>query len=373
MKTNFRSIGQASLVFIVLVSSIYTGCTGGKKVIVLSQSKRLSILWEYGERYYQEEKYQQAIPLLKKVTELDKNRDYPNSYTYLARSYLQVGKIDSSQLTYKFGVDVYPTNRDLYLGLGQIFYIRQQPHRAISEYRKALALRGNALDVLKRLAELYLRTDQVTDALWAYEKIAALEPDNVEAREIVKVLRKRAIEVTLNLSALLKMLEIDPNNVELLLRAAKAARRAGEYESAIDFYRQLYSLIPESKQIVMALATCYYEAGQLSNARNFAQKAAKLELQYGDAFVLIGKVYEKAVSFCQKESGRSANKLSYYDKLVYKKANEAYKMALDDPKARKEAQRRMSLIKDKLPTQEDDFLHSDKQISDRLCYSWMES
>ena len=100
--------------------------------------------------------------------------------------------------------------------------------------------------------------------------------------------------------------------------------------------------------------------GQLRDAFSNAQKAVRIDHKYGSAHIVLGQIYEKAVKLCQKNSGRKT--VNYYDKLVYERANDEYKIALSDAKVKRQAQRLVTSIESLLPTKADRLMNPDKRI-----------
>ncbi|NOZ61529.1 MAG: tetratricopeptide repeat protein [Calditrichaeota bacterium] len=365
--------------------------------------RKMALNFSLGYENYKNKMYSNAIPYFWKVAKLDTINKYKNLFTYLSDSYIKLNKADSAQIALEMGVQRFPNIAHLHRSLGYIYDNLGRIEEAIDQYEKALAIDEKRPADWKRLALLYIKNDQTDDAIRAYEKVVKLDPNDNDAQqtlsklykstgnadaaiqqmESVKKLDPQNTENLFNLgkeyfnvaeyekaiSNFGAMLSLKPNDVQAMTYLASALQNVGNYKRAINIYKEVVKMEPDNKKIYTDIATCYKELKQFSTARKYANKALKIDNQYGLAYIVRAEIFEAAVDECMRQTGKDV--ADFDDKLVYELAYKEYKKATTDLQFKDTAQARLNYLKDFIPKKEDRFFHKGQTKPKKKCYSWI--
>jgi len=369
----------------------------------------LNKAWSTGYEYYKPKIYDRAIKPFWKVIELDTIDRFKDVYALLSDSYFKLGKVDSAQLVLEKGLEVHPENIGLRRNLAYILAGKEQVDEAIEEYETVVEAEEAKVDDWRRLANLYVRNDLLDDAIVAYQKVVSLDPSDQDAQNTLGQLLKGSGDEEAAVEALESALALDPDNTQLMFDLGKSYYNQGEFTKAVEkfenylakkpddyvameflggsFYGQskfrdaitTYKKIVENqtdnKKVYTDIATNYKELKQFSTARTWARKALNVDNNYGLAHLVIGEIYEAAVDQCMAQKGKSSPKFD--DKLVFRAAYSEYQRAARDLQFRDMAERKMSYLKDFLPSKQDEFFNKDRKASNGRykvedeCYKWI--
>ncbi|RMD94190.1 MAG: tetratricopeptide repeat protein [Calditrichaeota bacterium] len=359
--------------------------------------------WSLGHENYKNKEYDRVARYFWKVIQLDKEKRFKDVYSLLGQTYFQLGKIDSAEYVYKKGLEVFPNNVHLNRSLAYISVNKGDEQAAIKYYEKVVELKPESLEDWKQLAPLYAKNDMTDKALKAYQKILTLDPNDAEARNVLTALLRETgneqaaldqMELALSKDPKNKqllfdlgrtyarmkewdkaaqkyeaLLALDPNDTVVREDLAKVYQKSNQYRKAIAEYKKILKIEPKNARAVASIANNYLLLGQLKTAKQFAVRAARLDRSYGFSYIVLGKVYEKAVEECKKKAGRERD--SFSDKLIYKVAYDTYKKAQNDIEVKQEALARMRSLEPVLPKQEDYFMHKGVTKATDPCYSWV--
>lgn len=429
MRTAKNLINVRKLVFTLTVVAMvmaiiyFTGCAPTTQQTTISpeqqKAKQDSIMkvyifeidkaWSTGYEYYKPKIYDRTIKPFWRVIELDTINRYKDVYALLSDSYFKLGKPDSAQMVLEMGLEKYPDNVGLRRNLAYILAGREQIEDAITEYEKVVAQDAEQVNDWKQLGNLYLRNDQIDEAVQAYQKIVALDPSDQDAQKTLGQLLMGTGDEEAAIQALVKALEQDPQNTQLMFDIGKSYSNRGEFEQATKYLRQylakkpqdyiameylgnslfgaenyreaitVYKAIvdanPDNKKVYTDIANCYKELKQFQTARNYVYSATKVDRNYGLAYIVLGEIYEATVDDCMKQTAKKSPKFD--DKLVFKEAYRQYELATKDLQFKDTAVRKMSYLKDFLPSKEDEFFNKNRRQPDgkykitESCYLWI--
>ena len=359
--------------------------------------------WSLGHENYKNKEYDRVAKYFWKVIELDKERRFKDVYSFLGQTYFELGHVDSAEMVFKKGLEVYPDNVFLNRSLAYISANKGDDEAAIRYYEKVVELQPNSLDDWKRLAPLYAKVERTEDAIRAYQKIIELDPGDAEARTILTALLREtgdeeaaleqmelALEKDPTNKQLLfdlgraymrskdwdkaaekfeRLLELDPNDIVVREDLARVYQRSEQYRKAIEENKNILKLDPNNVRAMAQIAYNYFLLGQLQTARNYARRAIRLDKEYGFSYIVLGRVYEQTVENCRKKAGRTS--YNFDDKLINKMAYDTFKKALVDIETKEEAQARMRSLEPVIPTNEDYFMNKGKTKATDPCYSWI--
>ncbi|MFQ5753101.1 MAG: hypothetical protein ACE5HI_14005, partial [bacterium] len=218
-------VGHTYQILLISVIMVFLyGCAGTKVKDIHKKDRPylLNKIWEVGVNTYDNGKYKKSLRYFWMVIEKDTSREYGEVYTYLADSYFQIGKLDSSQLVYEMGIKKFPNNVELHRSLAHVYKIKQDIVKEITEYEKLIKLQPESLEDLNRLGDLYGRVERLQDAIRIYEKIANLDSENPEIHAILQVFREKVKNEEYRIADNLRKLEREPNNLQILNDLARS-------------------------------------------------------------------------------------------------------------------------------------------------------
>ncbi len=372
-------------------------------------AQRLEILkkWSLGYEHYKNKSYRDAIPHFWKVIEMDTaQHEMKEVYTVLGDSYIKLNVPDSALIVYELGVQVFPQNAHLHRSLGYLYGVIGRTSEGIHQYEEALKIDPHRIDDRRALASLYIKAENIEGAILQLEKVLEADPGDKQSQETLSSLYRATGDEMGYVQALEKAHQLDPGNVETMLKLGKAYYDRNEnqkavntlarllektpqdayamelqagalqnmkrFREAIAVYDKILALKPDNKRALCEQASCYKELGQFAKARSLARKASSLDPKYGYAYFVVGEIYEASVDACMTQRGERTPKFD--DKLVYWFAYEEYRKATEDLETRDYAQRRMSYLKNLIPTEDDIFFHKDEWAKKRTrleCYQWI--
>ncbi|MBN1155777.1 tetratricopeptide repeat protein [candidate division KSB1 bacterium] len=370
----------------------------------------LNKAWSTGYEYYKPKIYNRAIKPFWKVIELDTIDRFKDVYSLLSDSYFKLGEIDSAQLVLEQGLEKYPENVGMRRNYAYILANREQIDDAILEYEQVVEEDDSQINDWKQLANLYIRNNQPEDAIGAYQKVIALDPADKDAQQTLGQLLKSSGDEDAAVEALENALKLDPNNIQLLFDLGKSYYNQGEYAKSVEkfqsylaknpddmiameylggsfyglgrynesitTYKKIIEAVPDNKKVYTDIATNYKEMKQFSTARNYVRRALEIDSNYGLAYIVLGEIYEASVDHCMDQKGRTSPKFD--DKLVFREAYRQYQRAARDIQFQDIAERRMSYLKDFLPSTQDEFFNKSRKSGngyrvDEDCYKWIAS
>ncbi|KAA3618162.1 MAG: hypothetical protein DWQ05_08985 [Calditrichaeota bacterium] len=361
--------------------------------------------WSLGYENYKNKEYTRVVPYFWKVVELDKYKAFLSVYNLLGRTYFELGKPDSAQAVYEYGLKENPDNVFLNRSLGHIYASRYMDDKAIASYEIVVQLEPGKESDLIALGTLYRKTENLEKAIGVYKQLCDMKPENLEYRTTLNGLYSQTGDEDAVVEGLLEIIEKDPTNKQALWDLTNFYRNQREWPNAIVYLNKIlvvtpddlsarkelagmyktneqfnkaiseYSTIlkshPNDAAILTEQADSYKELGNLTKARSIARKALRAERGYGQANIVIAQCYELSVDNCQLKAGRSG--ANYYDKLAYEMAAAEYAQALRDNRIAERARALKDALAPVLPTTGDKFLHKNKKLSDPAasCYHWM--
>ncbi len=364
----------------------------------LNQDIRL--LYNFGFEYYKNGSYKEALPYLWNVYLHDQGRYARAAVRKIADIYYKQGKVDSTLIICYRGLKRYPDMIRLHYYAGALQNRLGRAKCAIPHFEALVKSDSTNVSYLKTLAFLYFKAED-KKAIEIQEKVVALQPDNIEESERLAQFVSHFLGEGADLQYRREAYKKHPDNLELALKYAKVAINAGNYAEAIepiskviakkpskaayliraeayenmnknfkaiDDYKAILKLDPKDADIMLRISVNYRLENKFAKAKYWINRALKVKPGYGLAYITLGELYEAAVPYCQEQLKRK--KTAYEDKLVYRKAFQAYKKAAKDPAFRSRAVKKQEIIKPFIPTQEDEFMHKNDKIKSP-CYQWI--
>lgn len=258
-----------------------------------------------------------ALPLLEKI-----ERRNPNSYETqynLASANYQLGKYKSAFSHYEKALKQKPTY-DAFVGKGLSAMALDMDNEATDALEKAVKINTTEIDVLEKLAELYIKEQSYEKALPLLEKSIAL----------------------------------NPKNPEILVSIADVSAKLGYEAKAYDYYLEAAEITPSYKYTLQAKSDLCLKAAQQFNQQSQydkAYEALEMALASGiysaDAFSLHGTLLVNKKDFNRAlESLILASDLDPLNADTFYQMHLAYAALGNSSKAEQSLQRAIKLNPD---------------------------
>lgn len=347
--------------------------------------------------------FRDAIKYFWDVVRLDTEAKY-NLYGKLSDCYTQLNMGDSAITVLEMGLEKFPTDTYLNQSLGYVHKTRSNYEQAMVYYQVALNNEPENLDFLKSVGELYQKLNDDTNAYEIYSQYLKLNPDDMEIQEKVTNIARKSFSTEDYIAELITHLEKYPNdtskrydlattyldngenekaiaqfeillsqdaaNIAALERMGLAHENLSQYQKAINSYDKILAIDAARKDITCKIALDYIELENFPKARQKAQQAISQDRSYGQAWVVMGKIYQTSADVCSR--GRPVN---YYDKLTYLIGYGLFQRAkrVGDFDAKADADRWLNYLSGSLliPQKEDWFLNKSKVEPSGDCYAWI--
>jgi lipopolysaccharide biosynthesis regulator YciM len=120
-------------------------------------------LFQKAEEAVEKKKFEQAIDLLKQVTETDKN-DF-QAWTALGTVYFAKQQFDEAEAAYLKAIEAHPTSPRAYINLGRVRSSQKKYEQAVEPLTKAIELQPTSGDANLLLGECYLQLKKGSKAI----------------------------------------------------------------------------------------------------------------------------------------------------------------------------------------------------------------
>ena len=358
--------------------------------------------YSFGYEYYKNKNYNAAIPYLWKVFINDSTKYARMAIGKLADSYFNLQQADSTFIACYRGLEKYPDYVILHYYAGFLQDNLGNAECAIPHYEALVADNPEGEEYLEKLAFLYYKKGN-EKSIEVQTQLTNLAPTNSKYANDLALYSEHFYGAGGGLEAFKKAWENDPENMDFAFKYGKAAYEAGEYRAAlmplnkvidknpknkkaheiialcdecleqyshaIEEYKKILEIEPNNAEIMCSIANDYKFLNQFQNGKYWVNRALQAKPGFGLAYIIMAEIYESAVTYCQNKDQR---KRKYDDGLVYEKAMDEYRKALNDPNYKSDARRRLNNLKPYLPTDEEKFMNQNRKTLKEDCYnSWI--
>ncbi len=146
-----------------------------KKIEGLALTKDLLGELEKGNNLFEEEKYEEAIVIYKKILD-----EFPDAYAVsknIGNCYFQMEQYDLAQQYYQVVLDKEPDNNEMKLDIGNCYANRGEQEKALEWYNKIKFEEINNITVLFNLGTHFYNLSQYPEALKYYKKAVEIQSD----------------------------------------------------------------------------------------------------------------------------------------------------------------------------------------------------
>ncbi|MEW5985382.1 MAG: tetratricopeptide repeat protein [Chloroflexota bacterium] len=184
---------------------------------------------------------------------------------------------------------------DEYLFLGDHYWQRERPQRALEWYERAAEAQPERAMTWYSIGQAQAALDRPAEALAAYQKALALDPAAAEIYFAIGELLSGQGQYGEADEWYRQALERRPDNLGWWLARANAARAAGDLGLAIEWYQAVIARLPDSARAYYELAQAERLNGDQSAAIAAIERALALgqPVPYG-YYLRAGEIYEWA-------------------------------------------------------------------------------
>lgn len=197
------------------------------------------IIFEYGNCFFLEGNYQQALYMYNKAISIN-----PDAIEYHISKAILMNKLKNFDETIKI--------------LKPIVEHKNKHHQ-----------------VLYTLACAYMQKDDLIEAKQIIENYLADGRTNIEILNLYTIILSKLGEYEEALKIIDMMLEQNPNNLSLMISKAAFLGQKGDITKAEDTYLTVLSVLPEYEDAIVELLNLYKENGLIAKAKDFVKKIDK--------------------------------------------------------------------------------------------------
>jgi tetratricopeptide (TPR) repeat protein len=180
---------------------------------------------------------------------------------------------------------------------------------AIEEFKKALAVDPENVNVHNSLGVCYGVQGELDLAVDAFETAIRLDPMDVMATFNLGLARIKQGDQEKALELFLKAYELDENNPEVAYQIGVCHREKGDTDLAIAYFQKASGNSPKGAHIFRALGECYLEKEMHAEAAKAYEKVIKLNptdakslSALGHLYGIIGENLEIAIVLCREST-----------------------------------------------------------------------
>ena len=203
-----------------------------------------------------------------------------------------------------------------------------------------------------------------------YKRLHERYPDDKKYLEALLLEYSRDNDDANVLSMADKLLVLEPENILALDKKADSYANLQRWKDRINILKRKIEIIGDNAEVLTDIAEAYNYLKNYSTARTYANRAIRLDKNYGMAYIRIGEAYEFCVEDVVSKKG-GFSKITYDDKLIYEIVYKQYQKALKYPDAARIANRKINALESLVPSKEDKFMNPDKKKATNSAYRWI--
>tara|TARA_B100000401_G_scaffold225920_1_gene153037 strand:- start:1035 stop:3251 length:2217 start_codon:yes stop_codon:yes gene_type:complete len=265
-----------------------------------------NIIFENINNLIAQEKYNEAIDLLKK--NIEQNKSISRSYYYLSEiSHLQ-GKNNESHSSLLKAIKCENVYWEADYKYANYLNNQQKYEDSIIHYNAALSNGGKSFNILTNLSIAQLLSGKHDDAFKSLDEAEKFESNSARIYDL-----RGAIFMAMNdndkaISALEKAVNIDPNLPYSFHRLGKCYRNKGDIKQSVNNYKKAISLDNQQALFYIDLATLYLKSGHVQDALTNYKLAEKINPN--DPLIL------NNIGTCYTNLKETQEAIRYFDKAI---------------------------------------------------------
>ncbi len=237
------------------------------------EDKDEAIYYNAGRLYYELEEYKEAIPMLSKVTALDKK--HINAYKYKMESHIELDQYDKA-LNESNSLIALNETADNLARRGFIQDKLGNYNLAETDYRKAIQKAPKVLDYHVALADVLFKAKKYDQSLVSCNQALAIDSKSKEALWIRSKIYKEKIDYPNAINDLSKMIIFSPDDMEAFFARGLYYQEFNQHQSAINDFSKVISMKPGYALAYFQRAKSNEEITQYAKAVEDYKKYAEL-------------------------------------------------------------------------------------------------
>ena len=254
-----------------------------------SEQKEYNDLYEQGNYHYDNEEYDKAIEIFKKVLEFNSNDDL--NWYCLGRSYCQNGEYQEAINSLLKAVELNPDNELNWYWLGSSYNQNGQYQEAINSLLKAVELNPDNELNWRWLGRSYYFNNQYQEAINSLLKAVELNPNDDDNYYLLGFSYYRNGEYEMAIDSSLKAVELNSDSEYNWFLLGCSYYQNGEYEEAVNSLLKAVEINPNDYLKWYWLGLSYYNNMQYQEAINSLLKAVELNSNDAGNYYWLGRSY----------------------------------------------------------------------------------
>ncbi|MBP6941745.1 MAG: tetratricopeptide repeat protein [Syntrophorhabdaceae bacterium] len=201
-------------------------------------------------------------------------------------------KIKAATEEYLASIRTYPDQWNSHYNLGNYYLNQGNLSSAVSAYEKALAFEPGAILPLINMSIAYARTGDNAKAEEALGKALDREPSNAEANFNMGLIKAEKDDYAGAEKYFLAALRSDPQMPQAAYNLCVILSK-GRLHEALPYCQKAVEILPYEPRYAYTLAFYKNRQGDTAGATKILQDTIKQQPFYGDAYILLGEIYEK--------------------------------------------------------------------------------
>ncbi len=252
IENKMKNTTPISLLLYLLFSLVLFNCAGKQPAVKPEEDLKIydsEAIRHFmnGEIYALHGNYAMAVLEYQDAAKIDSSSS--TIYKSIGDAYINLGKYDNAKKALVKAVSLDSLNYEARKQLADIIFFEGDYDAAENRYNLLSNKLPEDLDIDYKLAEIYLRTERISEALQKYENIFRKDRSQIAALE-------RAAEILFLSKNFEKaaqyynfLTQLDPDNTEYLKTSADLAILNQNIDKAIEIYQELIRLLPGDEKI----------------------------------------------------------------------------------------------------------------------------
>lgn len=303
-------------------------------------------------------KAKNLLPPYKKVTKIEKPKDYAFTLAKIAESYIRNGKVDTSKALplMREAICIDPKNPEIFIINGDLLFLAKDASNSVKNYNIASNLDKNSPTANMKIGSIYMKARNLTNAIPYFEKAIALNDNYAPAYRELGQLYSMAGKYDKSKEYFKKYLELTKGNIPAKIRYVNSLFYAKEYDEVVTNVNEIFSI--DQKRTYLNRIAAY------------------------SCFEKDPPEYEKALNYMNTlfkempEDRLILKDYTYYAKIILKKNADYPKMIQEKGKIERDIDRYQGLLdkakpesKDKYKTQLDTLQSKKVKIDNQIAAS----
>ena len=270
------------------------------KKILQIDPKNPDAYFYQGNIFYKQDKPKEAIEMFSKVVELDQKAD--TTFFNLGLAYGKLGDFESAEKFYKKAAEVNPEYTSPVFALGLLYQIQGKPEKAIEEYKKLITLSGYDARAYKNIGLAYGQMKKYKEAIENLKKAIELDPADLDSMQRAALMLCQEKDYKGSLELAKKLSEADPDNAEAYQIIGSNLTELGKNTEAIEAYEKFVKLDSKNPAGYIYLSYLYAKRNEYPRMIALLEKGIKAIPENVDLLLYLGGAYFESKNYGKAES-----------------------------------------------------------------------